>query len=467
MTDLSGLAAACAGRLIATAADMAPFLTDWRGLWHGRALAVAMPGTAGEVAACVRWCAAHGVPIVPQGGNTGLSGGATPDASGGAIVLSLKRLSRIRGVDATNATLTADAGCVLAQVQVAASAAGLLFPLSLAAEGSCTIGGNLATNAGGTGVLRYGNARALCLGLEAVTADGTLWDGLRGLRKDNSGYDVRDLLIGSEGTLGIITGAVLRLFPRPVARCCALAALATPQQALAALHAARGALGELLGAAELFSDTCLDLVQANRPTLRPPFAAGHAWYLLLEAASCTDRLPLHAAMESLLEDLAARDIIADAILAQSDAQAQAIWALREGISEAQAAAGPTIKHDIALPLSAIAAFLAEAGAAITARWPDLRFVTFGHLGDGNIHYNFSPAAGRDAPAFMAIQPALNALVHDLAHRHGGSISAEHGLGQLRHIEALRYRPEIETSLMRALKKAMDPQGILNPGKVMP
>ena len=424
---VADLAPRFSGRLLTAQEDMAPFLTDWRKMWRGRACAVAMPDTPQDVAAIVTWCAERDIPMVPQGGNTGLAGGATPDESGTALVLSLKRLNRIREIDTANAAITADAGCILADLQRAADAEGMYFPLSLAAEGSCTIGGNLATNAGGTNVLRYGNARALCLGIEIVTATGALWNGLRSLRKDNSGYDLRDLMIGAEGTLGIITGAVLKLFPKPGARVTALLAVDTPAQCCAAFAAASSALGQALSGAEFFAATCLDMVLAHTPAQRSPFATRHPWHLLLEAAAVDDEPALRTRLEAVLMTLLADGTAMDGLVAQSAAQAASLWSLRESISDSQAAAGPTIKHDIAVPLSAIPDFLREAEAAVDAACPGLVFVTFGHIGDGNIHYNLSPAPGAAGDGFHALQPRLNTIVHDIVLRHGGSISAEHGL----------------------------------------
>jgi FAD/FMN-containing dehydrogenase len=460
------------GRWLTQPEDMAPFLTDWRRRWTGRALAVAQPATPEGVAAVLRHCRAQRIAVVPQGGNTGLSGGATPDAGGQAVVLSLLRLARIRAVDPLNDTITVDAGCTLAQVQQAAQDAGRLFPLSLAAEGSCTIGGNLATNAGGVQVLRYGNARELCLGLEVVTADGEIWDGLRALRKDNTGYDLRDLFIGSEGTLGVITGAVLKLHPRPARRTVAFAAVHTPQAALALLTLARERLGPALTAFELVSATCLDLVLRHVPAARQPFGTAAPWYVLLEAsesgAQAADGASGSPALEALLETALERGLLADAAVSASQAQFEALWLLREAVSEAQGAEGKTIKHDIALPISALADFLAQAGAATAALAPQLRLVAFGHLGDGNLHYNFSPpASGMDAAAFLALEAPLNQCVHDLVARHGGSVSAEHGLGVLRRDEAARYKSALELRLQRAIKEALDPLGLLNPGKLLP
>ncbi|HTK36777.1 MAG TPA: FAD-binding oxidoreductase [Caulobacteraceae bacterium] len=463
---LDDLRAAFSGRLLTDPQDTAAFLTDWRGLWKGAALAVVQPDTAEDVAAVVRWCAANGVPVVPQGGNTGLSGGATPDESGKAVVLSLARLTRIREVDTTNNTLTVEAGVLLQAVQAAAEEAGRYFPLSLAAEGSCTIGGNLATNAGGTAVLRYGNARELCLGLEVVTPQGELWDGLKGLRKDNTGYDLRDLFIGSEGTLGVITAAVLKLHPAPAARLAAFAAVASPEDALKLLGLAQGRLGPALTAFELVSDTSLGLVLKHFPTCRSPLEAPAPWYVLLEVSDLIDEARAREALEGLLEAAFEAELVADAAVAASLAQSRQLWDLRENISEAQGHEGKTVKHDISVPISDIAAFIAEATAALSAHFPASRLVAFGHLGDGNLHFNLSPPEGDPGAALLADQDPINQLVHDIVHRYGGSISAEHGLGVLRRDEAARYKSAVERGLMRAVKQAIDPQGLMNPGKVL-
>ncbi len=461
------------GRLLTDPADMAPFLTDWRGKWTGRAFAVAQPDTTAQVAALVRWCHDQRVPVVPQGGNTGLSGGATPDASGAALLLSLRRLRRVREVDALNHTMTVEAGLTLLEARQAAQAAGRLFPLSLAAEGSCTIGGNLATNAGGVQVLRHGNARELCLGLEVVTAEGEVWSGLRGLRKDNTGYDLRDLYIGSEGTLGVITAAVLKLVPPPAAQVAAFVAVASPADAVALLQRAQAALGSRLTACELLSDTCLRLVERHMPACRSPLAQRSPWYALIELSEPRDEADAIAALESLLAEAMDAGLLQDAALSTSLAQFEALWALREHISEAQGAEGRTIKHDIALPISRLAGFIADTEAAIAARWPELRLVTFGHLGDGNLHVNVSPPAERcgapgsaDAAWFLAHEADLNRLVHDAVAALGGSISAEHGLGVLRRDEAARYKSPVELALQRTVKQALDPLGIMNPGKVI-
>ncbi len=468
--SVDALRAAFAGRLLTAEADTAPFTLDWRKRWPGRAWAVAQPESVDDVARVVRWCAAHGVPIVPQGGNTGMSGGSVPDDSGRALVLSLTRLNRIRAIDDINNTITVDAGCVLQTIQEAASAADRLFPLSLAAQGSCTIGGNLATNAGGVQVIRYGNARELCLGVEVVTAAGEIWNGLRGLRKDNTGYDLRDLFVGSEGTLGIITGAVLKLYPKPRSRQTAFVAVASPAEALALLNAARGQLDANLTAFELISDVCVDLVLRHNPDCRRPLATPAPWYVLMETSDGRPAEASRESIEAVLESVLEQGLVLDAALAANLSQANDFWQIRERISEAQAAEGKNIKHDISVPISRIADFIEQTQAELLAAHPGIRMVVFGHLGDGNLHYNVSPPAGADAgggEAFLARQDAINRLAHDAVHRFDGSISAEHGLGVLRRDESARYKSPVELAMMRAVKQALDPQGLMNPGKVLP
>ena len=465
--DLAELRAAFAGRLLHDADAMAPFLTDWRRKWTGRALAVAQPDTAEGVAAVLRWCRAHSVAVVPQGGNTGLSGGATPAADGCSLVLSTARLQRIRSLDPLGNTITAEAGITLQAVHDAARAADRLFPLSLAAQGSCTIGGNLATNAGGVQVLRYGNARELCLGLEVVTADGELWNGLRPLRKDNTGYALRDLFIGSEGTLGVITAAVLKLFPLPAGQVVAWVAVPSPAAALGLLSLAQQRLAADLTACELISETCLQLVERHVSAAQRPLATPSPWYVLLEVSSAQGEPAATAAIEALLEAALDAGHASDAALSASVAQFRSLWALREDISESQGAEGPTIKHDIALPIAAIPGFIASTDAAIARHFPGLRLVVFGHLGDGNLHYNLSPPlSGMPKADFTALEVPLNRLVHDAVHAAGGSISAEHGLGVLRRDESARYKPDVELRLMRAIKQALDPLNRMNPGKVL-
>jgi FAD/FMN-containing dehydrogenase len=467
-SNLESLRIAFEGRFILEPAEMAPFLTDWRHKWTGRALAVAQPSTAQGVAAVLAWCDVHGVPVVPQGGNTGLSGGSTPDESGRALVLSLSRINRIRSLDAVGNTLVVEAGATLQQAQETAREAGRLFPLSLAAEGTCTIGGNLATNAGGVQVLRYGNARDLCLGLEVATPQGELWSGLRALRKDNTGYDLRDLYIGSEGTLGVITAATLKLFPLPAAQVTAFVAVSTPAAAIALLELAQSRLDARLTAFELISDVCLSLVEKHVATARRPLHSSSPWYVLIEVSENVDEASAAATLEQLLESAVERELATDAAVSASIAQFNALWAMREEISEAQAAEGKTIKHDISLPISRISEFIERAAIAISISFPDVRLVVFGHLGDGNLHYNVSPPAGSsDEARFLAMEGPINRIVHDLVAEFEGSISAEHGLGVLRRDEASRYRSAVEQRLMLAIKRALDPKGIMNPGKVLP
>lgn len=466
--DLTTLRAAFAGRLFTEPTDMASYLTDWRRKWTGQALAVAQPDSAADVAAVVRWCHDHRVPVVPQGGNTGLSGGATPDGSGRALVLSLTRLNKVRRIDAVNNTIEVEAGVTLLQVQEAAREAERLFPLSLAAEGSCTIGGNLASNAGGVQVLRYGNARDLCLGLEVVTASGDLWDGLRGLRKNNTGYSLRDLYIGSEGTLGVITAATLKLFPLPAVQVVAFVAVPSPAAAVALLQQAQVQLGAALTACELMSDTCIGLVEKHVESARLPLDQRSPWYLLIEVSDTQSEAHANEALESLMEQAFEHEWATDAVVSQSLSQFQALWALREDISESQGAEGKTIKHDIALPISAIADFIERTDAQLANAFPGQRLVVFGHVGDGNLHYNLSPAEGdTDSARFTALEEPVNRLVHDAVNAFDGSISAEHGLGVLRRDESARYKSSAELALMRAVKQALDPHNLMNPGKVLP
>ncbi len=447
----------------------APFLTDWRGHFRGAARAVVRPGSTAEVAAVVRCCATAGVPIVPQGGNTGLCGGATPDASGRAIVLLLTRLDRIREIDTDNDSMTVEAGCLLQTVQQAAQAAGRLFPLSLAAEGSCTIGGNLATNAGGTQVLRYGNMRELCLGLEVVDAEGEIWHGLRGLRKDNTGYDLRDLYIGSEGTLGLITAATLKLHPLPAARCTAMLAVPDLESALALLSRARSGFGAALTGFELMSADGLALVTRTFPPQRLPFTGEGAqapWFALLEMSDAESEQHGRERFEAVLGTALEAGEALDAVIAESLAHGRALWHLRESITLAQAQAGRSLKHDVALPISRIPQFVRETGARLAARFPGLRVMPFGHLGDGNLHYNVLSGPGFDDAAIAARQDEIYACVHDAVHALGGSVSAEHGVGQLKIAEVARYKSAQELRLMARIKAALDPQGLLNPGKVL-
>ncbi|GAB3452361.1 FAD-binding oxidoreductase [Massilia terrae] len=455
------------GRHVLTAAaDKAPYLTDWRGRFTGKARAVLRPANTAEVARLVQACAEHRVPLVPQGGKTGLVLGSVPDDSGLEVILSLGRLNRISDIDTGNRTMLVQAGCVLQQIQQAAAAEGMLFPLSLAAEGSCTIGGNLSTNAGGTAVLRYGNARELCLGLEVVTAQGEIWNGLRGLRKDNTGYDLRDLFIGAEGTLGVITAAVLKLYPMPRASITALLALDNPWQALSLLSLMQDHVGASLTAFELMSDFCLRLVAHHFPQLPKPFATAHPQYVLLEVSSAESEQHAVALLEMAIADAIERGHADDAVVATSMAQSAGLWQIREHISLAQSAAGKNIKHDISLPISNIPEFIEKTDDDLLEAFPGCQVVCFGHVGDGNLHYNVAPADGASHDAFLAHQPAINRIVHDNAHAFGGSISAEHGIGALKRGELSRYKSPVELNMMRAIKTALDPLGIMNPGKIL-
>ncbi len=450
--------------------DLAPHLTDWRQRYTGRAQALLRPASTAEVAAIVRLCHQHRIPIVPQGGNTGLVGGATPDGSGAAVLLHLGRMNRIRALDALGNTITAEAGVVLATLQDAARAAQRLYPLSLASEGSCTLGGNLSTNAGGTAVLRYGNARELCLAIEAVTPDGQVIgsrDGrLLGLRKDNTGYDLRDLFIGAEGTLGIITAAVMKLFPLPKAQVTGFAAVRTPQAALALLERAQAACGSTLTAFELVCEAALELVEKHYPGNRYPLGVRTPYGVLLEISDHENAAHATRLFEGLLEDSLEAGLIEDAVVAQSIEQSRALWSLRELISEAQAAEGQNIKHDISIPIGRIAAFIESTDAALAAAFPGVRMINFGHLGDGNLHYNVSPAPGQVPADFLGQQAAINRLVYDAVDAEGGSISAEHGLGQLKRQDIRRYKSPGDLALMRVIKTALDPLGIMNPDKVL-
>ncbi len=455
-----------AAHVLTEAADTEPFLTDWRRRFSGRALAVLKPGTTEEVAAIVKLCNRFRVPIVPQGGNTGLVLGSVPDTSGSAIVLSLTRLNQVRAIDTVNNTITVEAGCILQHVQDAATGAGRLFPLSLAAEGSCTLGGNLSTNAGGTGVLRYGNTRELCLGLEVVTPQGDIWSSLRGLRKDNTGYDLRDLYIGAEGTLGIITAAVLKLFPQPKARMTALAALNSADDALQLLTLTQAQCGAALTGFELMSDLCLQLVAKHFPQIRQPFAQRHPQTVLLELSDSESEEHANAMLENVITQALEQGIIEDAVVAVSIAQSQALWHLREHIPLAQAEEGKNIKHDISVPISRIGEFIRETDALLQQSFPQVRMVTFGHLGDGNLHYNVSPAENTPGDALIAQQAAINRVVYDSVDRFGGSISAEHGVGALKREEIRHFKSAVEIGLMQTIKRALDPLNLMNPGKIV-
>jgi FAD/FMN-containing dehydrogenase len=452
-----------ASHVLTAETDVAGHLVEPRGLYRGSAAAVVRPGSTEEVAFVVRECARAGIPIVPQGGNTGLVGGGVPH---GGVVLSLARLDRVREVDPVNATLTAEAGCILKTVQEAADRADSLFPLSLASEGSCRIGGNLATNAGGTAVLRYGNARDLVLGLEVVLADGRVWNGLKGLRKDNTGYDLKDLFIGSEGTLGIITAAVLKLFPKPKQRVTAFVGLASPQDALALFERLRAGAGEALTAFEYMPRFGLAIVLKHASGAVRPLAGEHDAYALVELSSPQADTDLQGLLETLLGGAIEDGLAADATIGASEAQNRALWHLRESLSEVQGREGGSIKHDVAVPVSRVAEFITVAAAACEVAMPGVRVCAFGHFGDGNIHFNLSQPVGIDKAAFLAEWERFNRIVHDIVHAMNGSIAAEHGIGLIKRDELALYKDPVAIDLMHRVKRALDPQNILNPGKVV-
>lgn len=457
-------------------AAMQPYLLEQRGNYRGRSPLVVRPASTAEVAAVLGACYEAGVPVVPQGGNTSLCGASTPSERGDELVLSLSRMGRIRALDAASFTLTAEAGCILSHLQQAAAEAGRLFPLSLAAEGSCQIGGNLSTNAGGTQVLRYGNARELVLGLEVVLPDGRVLDMLRGLRKDSTGYPLTQLFCGAEGTLGVITAAVLKLFPAPRAQVTVLLAVRDLAAAVELLGRARAATGDAVTACEFIPRIALDFVLRHIPGTREPLPGRHAHYLLLEATSTTEPDPgqgpeagdpeLTRRIERLLDRAGADGLVHDGVLAQSPAQAAALWRLRESISDAQKPEGGSLKHDVAVPVARVAAFVAEATARVEAASPGVRVVAFGHVGDGNVHFNLSQPPGADRAAFMAGREALARIVHDLAVAMGGTFSAEHGIGRLKRADLLHYRSPVEIDVMRRIKQALDPKLLMNPGKLL-
>lgn len=449
------------------AADLSAWEQDWRQRARGRALAVVRPGSTGEVAAVVKACARAGVSIVPQGGNTGLVVGSVPDGSGTQVVLSLTRMNAVRAIDGANLTVTVEAGCVLQALQEAAEAAGYLFPLSLAAEGSCTIGGNLATNAGGTQVVRYGNARELCLGLEVVTAQGEVWHGLSGLRKDNTGYDLRDLFVGCEGTLGVITAATMKLYPLPAAQLTAWAAVPSLEAAVQLLGLAHRHLGAGLTGFEVMGQFALSLVAKHFPQQRVPLWADHPYCVLLENSDSESEDHARGQFERLLETAFESGVVSDAVVAENLSQARALWHIRESIPLAQAEEGLNIKHDISIPVSKIPAFCAETDARLQREVPGVRLVNFGHLGDGNLHYNVQAPEGTDPAAFLREQEErVNHLVFDQVARFGGSISAEHGVGSLKVDTLPAYKDPVALALMRSIKASLDPDNTLNPGRVL-
>jgi FAD/FMN-containing dehydrogenase len=459
-------AAAGSGSWLDSPADVAPFLTDFRGLYHGATPLVLLPRTVEEVARILRICHREEVAVVPHGGNTSYCGGATPDEAGSQVVLSMRRLNRVREVDAANYSMIIEAGCTLAEAQAAARDAERLFPLSLGSEGTAQIGGNLSTNAGGTAVLRYGMMRDLVLGLEVVLADGRVLKGLKSLRKDNTGYDVKSLFVGAEGTLGVITAACLKLFPQPADSATALVGIDSPRHALDLLARLRTAAGDQVTSFELMPRMAVELTVKHVPGVADPLNHNTPWYLLVELSSPNPRQDLITLLTATLEDAAARGTIVDATLATSIAQAQAMWKLRESVPEAQRRHGASLKHDVSVPVSAIPALI-EAGAALVQRLaPEGDVISYGHAGDGNLHFNVSQKPGTETASFMARGHALELAMFDLVESLGGSISAEHGIGRLKAAEFARRADPVELAVMHELKRALDPKGILNPGKVL-
>jgi D-lactate dehydrogenase (cytochrome) len=448
-------------------ARLDPHLRDERGRFEGKALCLLLPADTAAVAEAVRLCARHRHPIVPQGGNTGLCGGATPFDSGREVLLNLGRMRRLRALDAEGFTITVEAGMTLQEVQQAAAAADRLFPLSLGAEGTCQIGGNIATNAGGIHVIRYGNMRDLVLGLEVVLADGSLWPGLKGLRKDNSGYDLKQLFIGAEGTLGIITAATLKLFPLPRAQATAMVAVTNAAAAVSLLALARSESGERVTACEIMGRQGLEFAQRHVPGLPRPLQPLPPWSLILELSAGRREEPIGETLEAILSRALEEGLAADAVIAQNAAQAADFWKLREAIVWAQRPEGASIKHDIAVPVASVPRFLDQAIAACQAQVPGLRPVPFGHLGDGNIHFNVTKPEAMDDARFLAEGEEMNRRVHDIVLALGGSISAEHGIGRLKVAENLRTKDAVAIRLMQSLKHALDPAGLFNPGKVVP
>ncbi len=455
-----------ADAVLAAPAEIGPYLTDHRGLYHGRASAVVLPRTAGEVAQVLALCNERRIGVVPQGGNTGYCGGATPDESGRQIVLALARLDRIRALDAAGFTLIAEAGCVLEEVQRAADEAGRSFPLSLGSEGSCQIGGNLATNAGGTQVLRYGMMRDLVLGLEVALADGRVLSSLSPLRKDNTGYDVKSLFLGSEGTLGVITAASLKLYPKVRAVATAFAAVPDAQAALDLLGELRERSADRVSSFELIPRIAVDLTVRHIPGVADPLGAHHPWYVLCELTSSRAEEPLAEILETTLAAALERGGVLDAVLAQSDRERNALWRLRESVPEAQRRDGASLKHDISVPIGRLPEFVRQGAEWVREHVPDGRLVAYGHVGDGNLHFNLNQAPGTDAAAFLSRAQTVMRAIHDLVQAFGGSFSAEHGIGRLKVAELERYGSAVELDLMRAIKRALDPNGILNPGKVL-
>ena len=451
--------------LLEAAADTAPLLTDHRALFHGRALAVALPRNVDEVSRLLAWSSAARVGVVPQGGNTGYCGGATPDESGRQLLMGLRRLNRVRQIDAANFTMTVEAGCTLGEVQRAAAAAERFFPLELGSADSCQIGGNLATNAGGLNVLRFGMARALTLGIEVVLANGQVFRHLRTLHKDNTGYDLTGLLVGSEGTLGVITAATLKLWPRLRSTATALVAVPDVAAAVALLASLREVAGERVNSYELLPRSALDLALRYLDGITDPLGSVYAWYVLCELRSTADE-PLDGLLERALTSATTAGLATDAVICANERQRASLWRLRESIPEAQRRAGPSLKHDVALPVARLAEFVAAAAAWVGGAVPDGTLVAYGHAGDGNLHFNISFPKDTPGTTVSAREPIVRRALHDLVATHGGSFSAEHGIGQLKVGELQRYTDGVELGMMRAIKRALDPHGIMNPGKLL-
>ena len=464
---LSALRTIVGEAYVLTEGDLTGYELDWRKRERGKALAVVRPASTEQVAAVVKACAAAGVSIVPQGGNTGMVVGSTPDASGTQVVLSLTRMNAVRTLDAANLTITVEAGCVLQTLQEVCEQAGFLFPLSLASEGSCTIGGNLGTNAGGTQVVRYGNTRELCLGLEVVTAQGEVWSGLTGLRKDNTGYDLRHLFIGSEGTLGVITAATMKLYPLPQSQLTALAAVPSLQAAVDLLGLAHRHLSAGLTGFEVMGQFALRLVVKHFPQQRVPFYESAPYCVVLENSDTESDSHARSQLERLLEEALDKGCVTDAVVAESMAQARALWHIRESIPLAQAQEGLNIKHDISIAVSRIPEFVAQADAALEQAFPGVRLVNYGHLGDGNLHYNVQAPLGQDGETFLREQEnAVNAVVYALVDAYKGSISAEHGIGSLKREKLEKHKSPVALGLMRSIKTALDPHNLFNPGRML-
>ncbi len=466
-TLLTRLAAIVGERHVITGeADKARYLSEWRGLYHGRTPAVVRPGSTAEVAAVLRLASETRTPIVPQGGNTGLVGGQIPDETGHELLVSLERLDRIRDIDLEGATMTVEAGVVLERIQGAAEEAGLFFPLALGAQGSCRIGGNISTNAGGTGVLSYGNTRSLVLGLEVALPSGEVWNGLRALHKDNAGYDLKQLFIGAEGTLGIVTGAVLKLFARPRGRGVAIVGLASPRHALALFRLARERAGSMLTGFELIGRAGMEFAIRHLPNARDPLAESHPWYVLVEVSSGRSEADAQGLLEAVLAAGFEDELLSDAAIAASGEQMAAFWHLRHGLSEVQKHEGASVKHDVSVAVHLVPDFVERAIAEVTAAVPGCRPIPFGHMGDGNIHFNISQPVGGAPSSFMARTADLNRIVHGIIAELHGSIAAEHGIGRSKRDLLREVRSPVELDLMRRVKAAIDPLGIMNPGRVL-